>query len=737
MAYEWKTFKASTNQSTGWKSFGGSTYEPLLIDEERRRREEEEEARRLEEERKNNSFSQKAKRGGKAILQFAKDIPKEMGRSLFTPLKNMGEIATINRSPGIAGWIEKKLIPKTIPEIQAEGDEAIAQMNKKLIEKIKGSSGEQRERYVNAFKTINFDESPDLYGGIDVLNKSKRQILGESADAVFTAASLGYGGTIAKSAIKQGLQSAGKEATKQAITQTARKGIITEATLGGGATGGRALSETSDIKEIATQTAIGAVAGPIAAWGFQAGGQVLSKAVGKIWSKLPQKAQENLAQETSRFWTMGKQMDISRTPQRQPTPGFDIQGKAPSVYEETGDSVTDFANAILEIRRFPEKGEQFPILTKWAQTVEPEPVAVKPARTLDVQEPLKIEPTPGELDAALGRNQGRYSEQLKGMLDEKTASYLAKAEERTYWESVVGKDNIDGIKKLLSSKNIQENDITRLPAYDELAENIRRDLGRDDLTSNEVFDIIRDIPTWKEINSIKPPKIGNLSAGGGRRQMDKVLKEITQGLQVKSGSEPTRLAVTATDVATPITVKGTFGGLKPVGEGKLKLSRLAARIQGQLDAIPTEDIPNLPVYREMKNAPTLEKAVEYATRAPEETDRILAGELSAPEGIPVNALMIARDRIAMESGDGKLALELATGSQRSTALGQEIEILKTFAPHSPTKMISKLQQAKIEGYGIEKYAKNQAKELGTIKKAIRQVAPSQDQIRKFVDDLRC
>lgn len=159
----------------------------------------------------------------------------------------------------------------------------------------------------------------------------------------------------------------------------------------------------------------------------------------------------------------------------------------------------------------------------------------------------------------------------------------------------------------------------------------------------------------------------------------------------------------------------------PVGEGDVKVSRLEARVKKALDNISQETIDKLGLttYQQMNNKDMIARASEYVINHPEEALQVLSGDVQVPKGLNTGAIYVAMVNNAV--GNVDLANKLATLS--STAMGQNIEILKEIDPNSPVKVTSEI--IKVREKALErKYAK---KSVTEIKKA--QVAKGEKMIK--------
>lgn len=126
----------------------------------------------------------------------------------------------------------------------------------------------------------------------------------------------------------------------------------------------------------------------------------------------------------------------------------------------------------------------------------------------------------------------------------------------------------------------------------------------------------------------------------------------------------------------------------PVGEGKLKASKLEARIKGVMKKATPDQIDELGLstYNQMNKADMIEKAAEYVTNNRQDALDVVRGKKEPPKGIIPEAIYIA---LAEEAkADVTLATKLA--SLQATALGQRISILSEIDKDSPVKILNEI-----------------------------------------------
>jgi len=124
----------------------------------------------------------------------------------------------------------------------------------------------------------------------------------------------------------------------------------------------------------------------------------------------------------------------------------------------------------------------------------------------------------------------------------------------------------------------------------------------------------------------------------------------------------------------------------PVGEGKVKVSRLEARIKQSLGELSEEQIKDMGLakFKEMNKKENIKKAAKYVAENPEEALDVLTGKIDAPKGILRNSILIAMQNLDVKDLD--IATRLA--SLQSTRAGQEISVLTEVNKNLPVNILS-------------------------------------------------
>jgi len=334
-------------------------------------------------------------------------------------------------------------------------------------------------------------------------------------------------------------------------------------------------------------------------------------------------------------------------------------------------------------------------------------VASEVATIVSKGQKVNVEPTIEELNKALTPSQKPFRENLRSTLLEKAETYEAKSQQRQLYDQLISKESINDIKRIAKSKFAQTSDfdVTKVEGFDEITQTLRDATGNQNLTSSEAFDIIDNLPTWTELNKEKPI----------------ALKPTEKGAIIKTPENK------------PIVVPGTQ---LPVGEGKVKTSKLAQRITDSIENLPEETKKQLPTYQVSNSKEQIKMAAEYVEKYPEDAMSVLKGKKPVPKGLLRNSIGLALEEKATLEGDSELARNLT--SLYSTRSGQEIEILKMRDPTSSVAVMTDLQRAKVEAIGGKEKVRAVTKTTtDEVKNIIKQSAPKRQNWAEFMDSLKC
>jgi hypothetical protein len=174
----------------------------------------------------------------------------------------------------------------------------------------------------------------------------------------------------------------------------------------------------------------------------------------------------------------------------------------------------------------------------------------------------------------------------------------------------------------------------------------------------------------------------------------------------------------------------------PVGEGKIKASKLEARLKGVVGNATREQIENLGLstYKTMNKAEQLNKASQYVVNNQDEALAVLRGEVNPPKGIVPESIYIALTELAKD--DLTLATKMTT--LQATALGQRISILSEINKDSPVVLMNDVYKVRAKAFEARtgKTVKEAVKtEVQRIRKEIK--IPDKYDWSGFLDSIEC
>lgn len=305
-------------------------------------------------------------------------------------------------------------------------------------------------------------------------------------------------------------------------------------------------------------------------------------------------------------------------------------------------------------------------------------------------------------------------------------------------------NNIAKLKRIYSrSSRLQEGDIEtiRNSKHAELWENILEDvqIKYPQFNEEEAYDFALSLPT-KTAETIKQSPEMKLLNEKKKKLNDylELLKNKEKQLNITKDDElykEWKDTLFAQNEAIKIVEVPRTN--IPVGEGKIKASKLEARVTEQLDNLSQENIDKLgtATYNELNKKENIAKASEYVLNNPDDAIKILTGEIEAPKGILRNAIYVAMENMA--KGDVELARRLASIS--STRMGQELSILTELDKNSPVKImrdIIKIKEAQFNKKYANKTIKEvRDKEVKSLKEKVKK--PDKYDWNKFLDEIRC
>ena len=177
----------------------------------------------------------------------------------------------------------------------------------------------------------------------------------------------------------------------------------------------------------------------------------------------------------------------------------------------------------------------------------------------------------------------------------------------------------------------------------------------------------------------------------------------------------------------------------PVGEGKIRVSKLEARTKGVLGKATQEQIDTLGLstYNQLNKEENIKKASEYVINHPKDALKVLKGEIDAPQGVLKNSIFVAMANLAK----GNTEIARAVASIGATRLGQEISILTEIDKNSPVKAMTdiiKVREAvvtkKLRG---KTPAQAQAKMKDNVKNQIKSAKIEKNSWDSFISEIIC
>lgn len=296
-----------------------------------------------------------------------------------------------------------------------------------------------------------------------------------------------------------------------------------------------------------------------------------------------------------------------------------------------------------------------------------------------------------------------------------------------------------------NSKTFQEGDIEtiRSSKHKELVNSVVENVQEKypEMSESEAFEFALNLPT-KADTKLTTAEIRSLNKK--QKELGKYLTELQEKqkeLNIKESEALQRewRAVMSAQEKLKRIIKVPRRQL-PVGEGKKKVSRLEARVTGQLDKIKNmsqEQIDKLGLaqYRELNKKENIRKAVNYVSQNPDEALAVVAGEIDAPAGILRNAVYVALEQEA----EGDLALARRLASLDATRAGQEISILSEIDQDSVVSVMREIIQIREETF--KKRYKNKTpkqaidKVVSDIKSEVK--APNRAAWISFLNEIQC
>lgn len=248
----------------------------------------------------------------------------------------------------------------------------------------------------------------------------------------------------------------------------------------------------------------------------------------------------------------------------------------------------------------------------------------------------------------------------------------------------------------------------------------------------------------KEIQAIVTP-IKSIGEGGAEVVKDFYSQPPVEGGVKEGGTTTPPLSPTAKttgggEVVKPTIKPQTVSVPKeqlPVGEGKLKASRLEARMKGVIGNATQQQIDELGLstYNVMNKAETIVKASQYVVNNQEEALNVLRGKANAPKDIPPEAIYVALTELAKDD----ITLGTKLTSLQATALGQRISILSEINKDNPVRLGSQIYKVRAEAFK-KKYGGKSIEEVSNkiAEKEIKKIRPPKlSDWGSIIKEVRC
>lgn len=223
---------------------------------------------------------------------------------------------------------------------------------------------------------------------------------------------------------------------------------------------------------------------------------------------------------------------------------------------------------------------------------------------------------------------------------------------------------------------------------------------------------------------------------------------ITNDVTKEAQDRATPTKTTNTSLETPQNgiENPIAGGLKPTdlgGEGTV--SGIAKSIEADAikQKLTDKGFDQMAEYTEGVKKEQAQMISDLMKADIERAKRIATGKEWAPEGLRTEALFSIMKDYAMDTRDGKLALELAQSPVASeiSAAGSKLSMSDMADPNSATAKIREIQKAKEEASQKKMKGKTADKEKAVIKKElsekIAKSKPSKYNLMSLLDEIKC
>lgn len=203
--------------------------------------------------------------------------------------------------------------------------------------------------------------------------------------------------------------------------------------------------------------------------------------------------------------------------------------------------------------------------------------------------------------------------------------------------------------------------------------------------------------------------------------------------------KPKKITKTAQKKAAT-KVKETIPTLMPVGEGEIRVSKLAKGVEARAVAEKLiKSFGDLPEYQRVSVDNQAERVTKLINEDWDTAVNIALGREESPYGLLPESVFIAVENKALEDGSVDLLRQLATSPRTSeaTAMGQRIRMLAERNPDSAVNNIREVYNERKKA--SEKRGYNKEKEVAKVRKEVDNEVKkvSKYDWKSFIDSIEC
>lgn len=226
------------------------------------------------------------------------------------------------------------------------------------------------------------------------------------------------------------------------------------------------------------------------------------------------------------------------------------------------------------------------------------------------------------------------------------------------------------------------------------------------------------------------------------KPMDDMIKKLEK--EKKSGTPKTKNEIIVESKKGVPEKTAEVRPLEPIGKGETKTSGLSLNIaQNAIEKGLVKKFGDLPEYKTVDLKDQAKMAGELLAKDPQKAFEIAMGREKAPKDVLPEMVLDAVERAAINSGDARVLLELASSnlSTEATAMGQRIRALAERDQTSPVKVMQDVIKSREEA-AMKKYKGKDMKEVkqkvvDDIKSEIKKAAPKKQDWQSFIKSIEC